>query len=305
VIEKLEFLIAIAREKNFRRAAEACGVAQPTLSAAIKNLEETLGAILVHRTSRYQGLTPEGERVLEWAKRLAGDARAMREEVRAFRKGLTGQLRLAVIPSALPYASELTAPYRALHPGVQISVLSRSSAEIVDMLGDLQADAGITYLGTETIGRLRALPLYTERYRLLTTQTGPMGSRTEVEWAELRDLPLCLPTPDMQNRRLLNQLLAPPGHAAMAAPLESDSMIVLLSHVRHGGWVTIVSERVAETLAGQAPFRAIPIINPDAAFQIGLVAPMREPMPPLLKALITVAERVIRPRNGSGNGVVR
>ena len=225
-------------------------MAQPTLSAAIKNLEETLGAILVHRTSRYQGLTPEGERVLEWAKRLAGDARAMREEVRAFRKGLTGQLRLAVIPSALPYASELTAPYRALHPGVQISVLSRSSAEIVDMLGDLQADAGITYLGTETIGRLRALPLYTERYRLLTTQAGPMGSRPEVEWAELRDLPLCLPTPDMQNRRLLNQLLAPPGHAAMAAPLESDSMIVLLSHVRHGGWVTIVSERVAETLAG-------------------------------------------------------
>ncbi len=292
MIEKLEFLIAIAREKNFRRAADACGVAQPTLSAAIKNLEESLGAMLVRRTSRYQGLTPEGERVLEWAKRLVGDARAMREEVRGFRKGLTGQLCIAVIPSALPYTPMLTAIYRALHPGVRITLLSRSSADIVAMLGDLQADAGITYLGTETIGRLRALPLYIERYRLLTTATGPMGTRQRVTWAEVRDLPLCLPTPDMQNRRILNRMLGPASSEPGQYKLESDSVIALLTHVQHGGWATIVSERVAETLAGREPFRAIPLIEPEAAFQVGLVAPDREPMPPLLNALMQVAERL-------------
>ena len=78
MIDKLEFLLALAREKHFGRAAEACGVTQPTLSAGVKQLEEQLGVLLVNRGSRFQGFTPEGERVLEWARRIVGDTRAMR-----------------------------------------------------------------------------------------------------------------------------------------------------------------------------------------------------------------------------------
>lgn len=291
VIEKLEYLIAVARERNFRRAAEACGVAQPTLSAAIKALEDSLGVMLVRRNSRFQGLTPEGERVLEWAKRLAGDARAMRDEIRTFRKGLTGQLRLAVVPSALPYTPVLTSRYQQLHPGVQITVLSRSSAEILELLGDLRADAGITYLGNETIGRLRALPLYTERYRLLTTKAGPMGDRARVSWAEISALPLCLLTADMQNRRIVDRLMGPADHGKPGCMIESDSVVALVAHVRLGQRATVISERVADILAGQEPFRSIPIIEPEAGFDIGLVAPDRLPMPPLVKALIAVASQ--------------
>ena len=86
MIDKLEFLIALAREQHFGRAAEACGVTQPTLSAGIKQLEDALGVLLVNRGSRFQGFTPEGERVLEWARRIVGDARAMRQEIRAVRQ---------------------------------------------------------------------------------------------------------------------------------------------------------------------------------------------------------------------------
>ena len=64
MIDKLEFLIALAQEKHFGRAAEACGVTQPTLSAGLKQLEDTLGVMLVRRGSRFLGLTGEGERVL-------------------------------------------------------------------------------------------------------------------------------------------------------------------------------------------------------------------------------------------------
>ena len=88
MIEKLEYLIALAREKHFGHAAEACGVTQPTLSAGIKQLEETLGVLLVQRGSRFHSFTPEGERVLEWARRIVGDSRAMQQEVRALKKGL-------------------------------------------------------------------------------------------------------------------------------------------------------------------------------------------------------------------------
>jgi DNA-binding transcriptional LysR family regulator len=90
MIDKLEFFIVLARERHFGHAAEECGVTQPTLSAAIKQLEEQLGVILVQRGSRFQGLTPEGQRVLEWARRIVGDAKTMREEMKAARKGSVG-----------------------------------------------------------------------------------------------------------------------------------------------------------------------------------------------------------------------
>ena len=101
MIDKLEFLLALAREQHFGRAAEACGVTQPTLSAGVKQLEESFGVLLVNRGSRFQDFTPEGERVLDWARRIVGDSRAMREEVHALKHGLTGRLRIAAIPMAL------------------------------------------------------------------------------------------------------------------------------------------------------------------------------------------------------------
>ncbi|MDO8876919.1 MAG: LysR family transcriptional regulator, partial [Pseudolabrys sp.] len=91
MIDKLEFLLALAREKHFGRAAESCGVTQPTLSAGVKQIEEQMGVLLVRRGSRFQGFTPEGERVLEWARRIVGDTRNMREEINSLRHGLSGR----------------------------------------------------------------------------------------------------------------------------------------------------------------------------------------------------------------------
>ena len=288
MIDKLEFLVAVARERNFRRAAEACGVAQPTLSAGIKSLEETLGVLLIRRSSRFQALTPEGERVLEWAQRLAGDARALRQEVQSFRHGLTGELRLAVIPTALPYTPTITAPFRKRHPGMRITVLSRSSNQILEQLDGLEVDAGITYLGNETLGRLRSLPLYTERYRLVTGAASPLAGRRSVTWAELGEVKLCLFTPGMQNRRILDRLLRPSSAEASRCAIEADSTVALLAHVRDGELCTVVSEQVANLLAIADPFHVIPITGNEASFQIGLVTPDRQPLSPMLRALIDV-----------------
>ena len=110
MLDKLEYFIALAKERHFGRAAETLGVTQPTLSAAIKQLEDQLGVMLVQRGSRFQGLTPEGSRVLEWARRIVGDARTMREEMRAARQGLAGHVRIAAIPTALAMTPRLTTP---------------------------------------------------------------------------------------------------------------------------------------------------------------------------------------------------
>jgi len=116
VLDKLDFILALARERHFGRAAEACGVTQPTLSAGVKQLEEQMGVLLVNRGSRFQSFTPEGERVLDWARRIVGDTRSMREEINSLRHGLTGRLRIAAIPTTLAMVAALTTPYRERHP---------------------------------------------------------------------------------------------------------------------------------------------------------------------------------------------
>jgi DNA-binding transcriptional LysR family regulator len=235
VLEKLEFLLALAREKHFGRAAEACGVTQPILSAGVKQLD--FGVLLVNRGSRFQGFTAEGERVLEWARRIVGDTRAMRQEVLALKHGLAGKLRLAAIPTALAMVETLTTPFRARHPEVQFSVLSRTSIEILTHLENLEIDAGLTYLDNEPLGRVTAIPLYRERYRLLVAADAPLGDRQTVTWTEVAQVPLCLLTPDMQNRRIIERLLRDTGIDPHIT-LESDSMILLYSHVRTGRWAS-------------------------------------------------------------------
>ena len=264
---------------------------QPTFSAGIKQLEDTLGVMLVQRTSRFLGFTAEGERVLEWARTIVADARAMRAEVQTLKKGLAGHLRIAAIPTALPMVSALTTPYRAKHPNVKFTILSRTSIDILQMVENLEVDAGLTYIDNEPLGRLRAVPLYNEQYRLLTSADSPLGDYDKVTWSEVGKIPLCLLTPDMQNRRIIDSLL----HAAGTRPeptLESNSMIVLFSHVRTGRWASVMPERLADTLGLTERLRSIPIVEPEVVHQIGLVVPPREPMIPTVAALVAEATRL-------------
>jgi len=293
MIDKLEFIIALAREQHFGRAAEACGVSQPTLSAGIKYLEDMFGVLLVQRGSRFRGFTTEGERVLDWARRIVGDARAMRQDIDALKRGLAGHIKIAAIPTALAMTAMLTTPYRAKHPDVRFSIISKTSIEVLRLLENLEVDAGLTYLDNEPLGRVNAVPLYLEEYRLLTSPAGALGDRENVTWAEVGEVPLCLLTPDMQNRRIIDGLLRSAGREP-APTLESNSMIVLFAHVRTGKWASIMPAKLAETLGLTDNVRSIPIVEPAAAHAVGMVVPHREPMTPLIAALVVEAKALAR-----------
>jgi DNA-binding transcriptional LysR family regulator len=290
MIDKLEMFIALANERHFGRAAEVCGVTQPTLSSAIRQLEDQLGVQLVYRGSRFQGLTPEGARVLEWARRMVSDMRALKAEMKAVRSGLSGTLRLGVIPTALPMVTDLTAPFLQRHPNVRVSILSRTSVEILAQIESLELDAGITYLDNEPLGRVAQVPLYTEFYRLLCAPGSPLAERPQVTWAELADQPLCLLTSDMQNRRIVNQHLAEAG-AAVTPQVESNSTIALIAHVQTGKWASIVPTKLAGLLLADG-LVAVPIVEPEAEHLVGLVTARRDPLTPLLAALLAEAERM-------------
>ncbi len=291
MIDKLEFMLALARERHFGHAAEACGVSQPTLSAGIKQLEDMFGLLLVQRGSRFQGFTPEGERVLDWARRIVGDTRAMRQEIDALKHGLAGHVRIAAIPTALAMVAMITTPYRARHPNVSFTVLSRTSIEVLSLLENLEVDAGITYLDNEPLGRVKSVPLYDEEYRLLISSDTPLGKRDSVTWAEVAQVPLCLLTPDMQNRRIIDGLLKGTG-LTVAPTLESNSMIVLFTHVRTGRWACVMPALLAKSLGLTENVRSIPILQPETKHSIGLVVPDRDPLTPSVNALYQEAKQL-------------
>ena len=291
MIDKLEMFIALAQARHFGRAAAAMGVTQPSLSAAVKSLEEELGVMLVQRGSRYGGLTPEGKRVLDWARRIVGDARTMKQELRAARQGLAGNVRLAVVPTALTVAAQLTTSFVRAHPDVHFTLLSSTSADILQSLEDLQIDAGISYLDNEPLGRVVTVPLYAERYALILRADAPLAAAVSVRWADLGTLPLCLLTPDMQNRRIIGGHLAQAG-VTVSPAIETNSTIVLIAHVLAGGHATILPSRAADIFLADPQLRAVPITEPDATHAVGLIAPLREPHTPVIAALLQEARRM-------------
>src|SRR5947209_5698828 len=146
VLRQFEYLVALAREQHFGRAAEACHVTQPTLSAAIRQLEDDLGAPIIERGHRYIGLTPQGKLALEHAHRVLAEVEELKRGVEGLDKGVSGRLRLGVIPTALPVVSHLTTPFFARYPRVTVTVLSRTSIEIQRGIEAFELDVGVTYL---------------------------------------------------------------------------------------------------------------------------------------------------------------
>ena len=291
MIDKLEMFIALASERHFGRAAESLGITQPSLSSGIRQLEDQLGVQLVFRGSRFQGLTPEGQRVLDWARRIVGDMRTLREEMRAVKSGVSGNLRLGVIPTALPMVARLTEPFLTRNPNVRVTILSMTSYEILEAIDSLTIDAGVTYLENEPLGRVAQVPLHVEGYRLLVSSTSPLAAQPEVSWEEAATQPLCLLTGNMQNRRIINQHLASVGMSA-APTVESNSTIALVAHVATGKWASIVPQTLAEMFGAGAGLTAVPIADTGAKHVVGLIAPYREPHTPLIAALLDEARRV-------------
>jgi len=291
-IRQLQYLVALAREKHFTRAAQACNVTQPTLSGRIRQLEQELGVPIVERGQRFFGLTPEGERVLKWAHLIVDNWQSLQQELAQIRnrKGeLVGRLVLGVIPSALPMVAPLTNAMQVGHPQVDFTILSQSSEEILRNLHDFSIEAGITYLDNEPVEGLLQTPLYRERYCLFVSETHPLAVRKTATWLEAAQEPLCLLTPNMQNRRIIDRAFL----AANANPsprLETNSIMNLLSSVRSMGLASIMPEYFIRVLGRLEGVRAITLTEPLVEHAVGLVAISRDPLSPLIDALFTAAK---------------
>ena len=295
-VRQLQYLVALAREKHFTRAAQACHVTQPTLSGRIRQLEQELGVPIVERGHRFHGLTPEGERVLKWAHDILDNWNSLQQEIATLRntsEPLAGRLSVGVIPSALPMAGLITRTIQASHPRVEFVILSQSSIDILRGLEDYAIDVGLTYLDNEPIEGMRSEAVYMERYCLLVRADHPLASATSVTWADAAKEPLCLLTADNQNRRILDRAF----RAVDCAPvprLETNSVINLCANVHLMGLSSIIPEYFLEVIGPISDVRAVPLTDPIVEHSVGLVAVDRDPLSPLVLAAFECA-RITEP----------
>jgi DNA-binding transcriptional LysR family regulator len=287
-IRQLDYLVTLAREKHFARAAEACCVSQPALSAGIRHLEEELGVSIVQRGQRFQGFTPEGERILDWARQTLAAWEGLRQEASIARTLLTGTLRLGAIPTTMPIVSLLTGPYRAAHSELCQRVESLSTEEIIRRLDDFELDLGLTYLEDQRLEGFRILPLYRERYVLLARDPASVSDLKEMSWQAAAELPLCLLTPNMQNRRIIDAAFRR-ANAQPRVVVETDSVFALYSHVRCAELFSIVPHSLLCLFEMREELAAIPL-TPELNRAIGLIALDHDPLSPMVAAAWAVTQ---------------
>lgn len=286
-LRQLEYLAALDRERHFGRAATACHVSQPALSAAIRSLERELGIALVRRARRFEGFTSEGERVLTWVHRALADLDGLEQEVSRLRGGLEGTLRIGAIPTSLPVSTLVTTPFRERHPRMRIQVMSMSSRQIADGLARGELDAGLTYLDNEPLADVEALPLWREHYLLLVgADEGPFAGQVTATWRRASTLRLCLLTPDMQHRRIVDDAFAQAGVAPDPA-VETNSISTLIAHARTGlPGITAHTWLFGHALP--AGLRAIPLVDPVIEHTIGLVTSTDHQRAPVIGELLAM-----------------
>lgn len=290
-VRQLTYLVTLAREKHFSRAAEKCNVTQSTLSAGLKALERELDMRLVIREPRFMGLTPEGERVVEWAAQIIIDYESLKQDVEGLREGLKGTLRLGVIPAAIPALARLTAAFCAKHPHVYVDVNSMTSIEIQSGLDKFELDAGLTYLDNEPLVNVRKRQLYKEKYMFVTSAHGPFAKLGNITWHDASHENLCLLHEGMQNRRVLNNIARSVG-LKLSPTVTTNSFLAVCSYVCSGVWSSIIPHTFSYLFSECKDLVLIELVEPVHGQNIGLVTSDRDPMPPLAHALMQCATRL-------------
>src|ERR1700732_4662511 len=236
-MRQLDYLVTLAREKHFAKAAEACHVSQPALSSAIRSLEKELGIMIVQRGRRFMGLTAEGERVLAWAQQTLASLSHMREDASVAKSTMAGTLRIGAIPTTMTVTAFITAPCRAAYPNIRYAVSSLSSEAIAGQLDRFELDLGLTYLDEKTLDGFESLHLFDERYVLLADRRVTL--EPSITWEQAGCLPLCLLTGKMRNRQVIDAAFRRAGAKADVI-LETDSIFSLYAHVSEAGLFSIV-----------------------------------------------------------------
>jgi DNA-binding transcriptional LysR family regulator len=289
------YLVALHREKHFGRAADACHITQPALSNAIRALETEFGTAIVKRGRAFESFTPEGERIFLSAQRILHERELLLQELKGNSDHPVGVLKLGAVPSVMPIAARFAGHLHARYPGLLLTVRSMSSPEIETGLENLSVDIGLGY--TDRIGsrstKLNTVSQYTERYFLLRRATKPAKSGMRIlsraaSWEAASKLPLCLLTPEMHNRTIVDATFKQIG-ARVRPVIETNSILTLGLTVLVGEVCSILPGALVSVLRGYGELEAVPLEGPDVQTPIGFMLANSDRLSNAMRATLSLS----------------
>lgn len=288
-LRRLQYFLAVARERNFTRAAEQLHIAQPALSRQVRLLEEELGVELLHRTTHTFELTEAGAFLLERGPTVLAAADELWRGARTYGSGDRGSVVIAYGASAsYETAPKLLEALASSHPGLQIATSVKSVSEIVAGVTEGSIDLGLIRCPPADSG-LEVRTIRRERQGLLVRRDHPLAASSAAAVAELAD-----------ENVLLHPREANPGHydAIVAlcrdhgfeprVMLRSLSFDLAYTPVANGEAVTIIGESSRQGLPDE--LRWVPL-SPPAALEVSLVA-RRYNRPPAADRMLETAVEV-------------
>lgn len=290
-LRQFKYLVAVADEKHFGRAANSCKVTQPSLSSGIKQLELELGVpiFLRGRGQRYHGLTAEGERVAKWARLIISHCEAMRDEIDSMQSDLKGNLRMGAMPSMSPVLPVLIEQVRKRHPGVKIDVAFIGTDAMKIGLDNFSLDVAVTYMDNADLGRRNALTIYTERLCLLVPDLDAYDGRTTITWAEAAKQPLAMLRPSMHERRFIDKVFKKAG-CTIEPRVESESILHLMFQVQFTELCTIIPQHFTRMPGLHPGTRALGLVEPEVSQEVGLFWGESETMMPMASAMVGIVK---------------
>jgi len=277
LLTSLRYLVALHQQRHFGRAAEACHITQPALSNAIRSLEEEYGTAIVKRGRAFESFTPEGERILAAAQRMLHEQELLLQDLSSAADRPVGTLVMGAVPSVMPIAARLVGRLQARHPGLSLVLRSMSSPEIEAGLENLSLDIALGYTDRlkARVTRIATVAQYTEQYFLLrragtARATGLRICDQTVSWAEAGLLPMCLLTPEMHNRSIVDKAFHQAG-VRVRPVIETNSILTLGLTVLVGEVNSVLPGALVGVLRGYPELEAVPLAQPQVLTPIGLM----------------------------------
>lgn len=245
LLRHLRYLLAVADNGGFTRAAEALHVSQPTLSQQIRQLEETLGVILFDRTSRTVKPTDAGQAYIECARRVLVELEAGKRALHDVKDLSRGTLRVAMTPTFMAYlVGPLVRDYTARYPNIHLEIFELSMADIETGLANDSLDIAIAFDGGRNAD-IESIPVFTETLGVMVGRSHPLWeSRAALSTEELAQLEFAVLATDFITRTRIDEYFAQ-KQITPKVVIEVNSVNTLLEVIRHTAIATILPEPIA------------------------------------------------------------
>ncbi|PIE24198.1 MAG: LysR family transcriptional regulator [Planctomycetota bacterium] len=251
-ILQLEYLVAVARTKNFRRAAESLYISQPSLSSQIQKLETQLGVKLLERDRRRVLVTPLGENIVSRAKEILASCDELVGLAKGDAGGLAGELRLGMIPTIAPYVLPKVLPYiRAAYPKLRLMVREDQTERLLQQLRDGRLDLLLLAKEAE-LGQVATLSLFQDPFFCVMPKGHPLAAHEAVELSQLSDAELLLLEDGHCLRNQALDVCRSVG-AKEIGDFRATSLPTLVQMVAGGIGVTLLPETAIEREVGKDP----------------------------------------------------